>query len=458
VRLVTPRVAEVRWRMPAVTNGHVIKYIVYAIPLGGVTRQRRQDVAVTTPQTIRTEFPGTATAGNVTLTDHSISYQFQVSAAVMNGQTLNEGERSTITASTVLFVPEPGLPTPANVRVTGSTNSSVSLAWDYPPPPSEAIQSFLISYSAHVEYRSPQGVLVLFEDSGNVTATINRITIRGLVPESRYQFRVSAMTTSGRGAEVSVLGRTRLSIDNTMAYFQVRIEPVQSCIEFMDLTEASNKDNLINIRKGLAEELIHLCSTCGLTTANVKDDEFSCRGGLTKQIVYRARIVGTDTYSAPRLVSLMQSWVGTGRASIMVQSSRLHLDPTCGTSLDTLKAPDCEVLFPMGPTDRIDKPTVTIKPQSRQSSSSSGPNVGEIGGIAVGGVIVILLIILIVLIAVVIMYKMKSKLSIKQKHTQLKEPDYMYSDSPFADPKSNRDSATFEDIDSKDLNKTSTGL
>ena len=68
-----------------------------------------------------------------------------------------------------------------------------------------------ISYSANVEYRSPQRVLVLFEDSDNVTATINRITIRGLVPESRYQFRVSAVTSSGRGAEVGVLGQTRLA-------------------------------------------------------------------------------------------------------------------------------------------------------------------------------------------------------------------------------------------------------
>ena len=54
------------------------------------------------------EFPGTATAGNVTLTDHSISYQFQVTAAIMNGQTLNEGDRSSITTGTILFVPEPG--------------------------------------------------------------------------------------------------------------------------------------------------------------------------------------------------------------------------------------------------------------------------------------------------------------------------------------------------------------
>ena len=179
-----------------------------------------------------------------------------------------------------------------------------------------------------------------------------------------------------------------------------------------DLTEGNNKDNLINVRNGLAEELAHLCQTCDLTTANIKNDEFSCRGGLTKQIVYRARIIGTDTYSAPGLVSLMQSWVGGGRASIMVQSSRLHLDPTCGTSLDTLKAPDCEVVPPV-PTDST-KPTKPPKPEVQPfQSGSSGASVGEIGGIAVGGVIVVLLAILIVLIVVVIMWKMKSKLSIR---------------------------------------------
>ena len=68
-----------------------------------------------------------------------------------------------------------------------------------------------VSYSGHIEYRSPQGVLVIFEDTGEVTATINSITIRALVPGSSYQFRVSAVTTSGRGAEVSVPGQTRVS-------------------------------------------------------------------------------------------------------------------------------------------------------------------------------------------------------------------------------------------------------
>ena len=181
-----------------------------------------------------------------------------------------------------------------------------------------------------------------------------------------------------------------------------------------DLTEESSKDNLINVRSGLAQELDHLCPTCGFTVANIKDDEFSCRGGLTKQIVYRARIMGTDVYSATGLVSLMQSWVGSGRASIMVQSSRLHLDSTCSASLDTLKAPDCQGGEEKPTTSVPTTPSEPTKPTvSPSAAAASGSSVGEIGGVAVGAVIIVLLAILIVLVVVVMMRKWRAKLSIR---------------------------------------------
>jgi hypothetical protein len=53
-------------------------------------------------------FPGSAMAGNVTLVDHSVTYQFRVSAAIIASGDINEGELSTITINTTLFVPEPG--------------------------------------------------------------------------------------------------------------------------------------------------------------------------------------------------------------------------------------------------------------------------------------------------------------------------------------------------------------
>ena len=54
-------------------------------------------------------FSGIATAGNITLSNHSITYEFRVSAAIMTGHTLNEGELSTVSASSTVFVPEPGM-------------------------------------------------------------------------------------------------------------------------------------------------------------------------------------------------------------------------------------------------------------------------------------------------------------------------------------------------------------
>ena len=37
-----------------------------------------------------------------------------------------------------------GIPTPVNPHITNSTNASITLMWNYPPPPSEAVEKFLV--------------------------------------------------------------------------------------------------------------------------------------------------------------------------------------------------------------------------------------------------------------------------------------------------------------------------
>ena len=107
----------------------------------------------------------------------------------------------------------------------------------------------------------------------------------------------------------------------------------------------------------------------------------------------------------------MQSWVGGGTASIMVQSSRFHLDPTCIAALDNLKAPDCPIGEDVSQTTvtsrRPPQPTVSLP----SATISSGASVGEIGGVTVGIVIIVLLAILIVLLILVMTRKWKSKFS-----------------------------------------------
>ena len=57
---------------------------------------------------ISQHFPASATAGNVTLNDYSATYQFQMTASTFLGRVENEGNLSTITPESTVFVPEPG--------------------------------------------------------------------------------------------------------------------------------------------------------------------------------------------------------------------------------------------------------------------------------------------------------------------------------------------------------------
>ena len=158
-----------------------------------------------------------------------------------------------------------------------------------------------------------------------------------------------------------------------------------------------------------------MCPRCRLTTANIKEDQFSCRG-LTNHIVYRAMLVGTGTYSAPDIVSLLQMWVASGSASISALSTRLHLDKDCDTVLDTLDDPVCPLQVVSETTTTTQaavSKTTTPKPDDKGPSSNpiTGEHirVGEVLGFVLGIAIIVLLGILIVVIIIVAAKKFKSK-------------------------------------------------
>ena len=162
---------------------------------------------------------------------------------------------------------------------------------------------------------------------------------------------------------------------------------------------------ILKFRRAIIEELdARVCPSCGLTIANIKDDEFSCHGGLTDRIIYRAMIIGTDTYSAPNLVSLIQSWVASGSASVTVFSSRLRFDKDCTTFLDTFNEPDCPLSVEPQQTTTV----VASNPEERVAPSANSPHhvrAGEIGGFLIGSIIIVLLAVLILVIVVVALRK-----------------------------------------------------
>ena len=68
-------------------------------------------------------------------------------------------------------------------------------------------------YVGEVDWRRPSYDLVQFEDSGEMSVTDTTVTISPLFPGTNYLIRVSAVTQSGRGAEVTRYGTTRTSQD-----------------------------------------------------------------------------------------------------------------------------------------------------------------------------------------------------------------------------------------------------
>ena len=121
-------------------------------------------------------------------------------------------------------------------------------------------------------------------------------------------------------------------------------------------------------------------------------------------MVYRGRILGSDSYSATGLVSLLQSWVQGGAAALTIDAARLQLDTTCDATLDNGDSPDCPTAVLPTPSS----PPVVCPPYfTDQTSTVTGERAaalsgGEIGGLIVGIVIALLLLVFIALLLVVL--------------------------------------------------------
>ena len=78
-----------------------------------------------------------------------------------------------------------------------------------------------VTYSGDVEWRSPGGYLLQFEDSGDVSVTGTTATVSNLIPSTNYQFKVSAITANGRGGEMSSFALTRTSQEGILSLYLI---------------------------------------------------------------------------------------------------------------------------------------------------------------------------------------------------------------------------------------------
>lgn len=172
------------------------------------------------------------------------------------------------------------------------------------------------------------------------------------------------------------------------------------------------RENTEAVRTSLIKQLnSSLCASCTLTNRTVTDATLRCHV-TENRAIFRARIIGSDVYSASGLVDLLQSWVRVGTASVNVGSLSYSVDPHCSVVLDSPFGPDCTSMQPTtaATTPERSYDTTTTSSSSEATSSVSVNNLGQrqsissgaVGGLVVGLVIMLLLVMFIVLLAILL--------------------------------------------------------
>ena len=124
-----------------------------------------------------------------------------------------------------------------------------------------------------------------------------------------------------------------------------------------------------DITHEVLDELGTTCPDCGEIT--IDEQSFSCFRESPTHITYRARIEGTSETSRGHFVSLIEKWVRSGRARIIVTQIQLTVDPHCSVAIPSLTTDwVCE------PVDR--EPAITMTIDLTEKSPTA--NTGLIGG------------------------------------------------------------------------------
>ena len=101
----------------------------------------------------------------------------------------------------------------------------------------------------------------------------------------------------------------------------------------------------MDIVSAVVQQVQMRCS-CNFTETNIRNNEFSCRS-IENTVVFRAEISYTR---AEDIVTLVSEWAQSG-TSIVVDSTRLDVDPTCPTQLGSFQDDDCQLVSTSHGTD-----------------------------------------------------------------------------------------------------------
>ena len=157
---------------------------------------------------------------------------------------------------------------------------------------------------------------------------------------------------------------------------QLRFNEVLDCGEYTLLDPNLKTDD---ITAGLAQGVKSLCG-CGFTTTFISNPFLQCFDDSPQHVTYRAVLWETNTTTTVQLVSYIKQWTESTQ-SLVVQSVRLSINPTCPTVIVDFNSPEC--------------------PQAIDVRSTSPPPTNPLPGDIIGGVVAGVFVIVIIVAAVI---------------------------------------------------------
>ena len=173
---------------------------------------------------------------------------------------------------------------------------------------------------------------------------------------------------------------------------------------------ARTGERLEDITHEVLDELSITCSDCGDVTIN--EQSFSCFRESPTHVTYRARIEGNSKTNSSHLVSLLEKWVRSGGARIIVTQILLTVDPHCSVAIPSLTYDmECEQMMIVMSTSHVEMEPATTMTITPDVESQPSNNTRIIGGFMAIIIILILIITVVVVAIVIVRHRQKKKSS-----------------------------------------------
>ena len=114
---------------------------------------------------------------------------------------------------------------------------------------------------------------------------------------------------------------------------------------------------MADVTTAILDVLKASCQECGISNRTIDTGVLICFSNSSSYVTYRARLEGTSQADSLDLISLIEDWVESGGASIIVTGVILTVDSQCPVAISSLSEGECTK---QNPSDDSEVPITTI--------------------------------------------------------------------------------------------------